>query len=117
MAFISFALTTAEFLAGRKTVTRRVWAERHTAMWQSFWDRGMLIHDAWDKAPFAKGKAIGKFLLTERPYMERLRDMPVADLAAEGGMCETLEEFYALIGMGADDWVTVVRFERVGEKL
>lgn len=113
MAFISFALTKDEFLSGRKTVTRRKWKESHYKMWQKLWDDGKIIHDAWDKVPFAGGKKIGKFKLACRPYHEYLGDMPEADLLAEGGMCETVEDFCALIDSSPLEQVVVIRFEKV----
>ncbi|AFJ21461.1 hypothetical protein [Salisaeta icosahedral phage 1] len=113
MAIISFALTKDEFLSGQKTVTRRDWAASHMANWQRWYDEGRLIHDAYDKIPIAGGKPIGRFRLVERPYWEALADMPEDDLQAEGGMVDTLEEFYELIGFPPSHEVAVVRFERV----
>jgi hypothetical protein len=113
MAFISFALTKEEFLSGQKTVTRRKWKASHYAMWQRFWDEGKFVHDAWDKVPFAGGKKIGQFELTCRPYHEYLFDMPKDDLIHEGGMVDTLEEFYDLIGAHPNEQVVVIRFKKV----
>jgi hypothetical protein len=112
MAFISFALTKNEFLSGEKTVTRRDWKPGHTKNWQKWYDEGKLIHDAWDKGPFAGGKKIGRFQLTCRPYLEKLCNMPVSDLEAEGGMCETVKEFCDFVGKNMFDVVTVIRFRR-----
>ena len=111
MAIISFALTTKELLSGDKTVTRRMWKRRQTERWQRFWDDGKFLHEAWDKVPFAGGVKIGEILLMQRPYIERLADMPVSDLVAEGGMCSTLDGFYKFIGLCPDDEVTVIRFK------
>lgn len=113
MAFISFSFTIKEFLSGQKTVTRRLWKPRHLAMWQRFWDTGRLEHDAWDKLPFAGGKKVGCFRLTCRPYLERLADMPESDLVAEGGVVETLSEFYQLIGGFSQEQVAVIRFKKL----
>ena len=113
MAIISFALTTQEFLSGRKTVTRRAWDCKHFERWCRWWDEGKLVHQAWDKVPYAGGKRIGTFELTCRPYREMLANMPLSDLEAEGGMCKTREEFCKLIGMFPDDVVTVIRFKKV----
>lgn len=113
MAFISFFLTTKEFLSGRKTVTRRRWKPRHLAMWQRLWDTGRLEHDAWDKLPYAGGKKVGRFRLTCRPYLERLIDMPESDLVAEGGMAETLAEFRQLVGGTLQERLAVIRFEKL----
>jgi len=115
MAIISFALTTKEFLSGIKTVTRRDWHDNHYKHWCKWWDQGLKIHQAYDKVPHAKGKQIGKFRLTCRPYREKLIDMPVEDLIHEGGMCDTLEDYYKLIGKTKEDILTVVRFEKIGE--
>ena len=113
MAFISFALTTNEFMSGTKTVTRRKWKLSHYKNWQRYWDEGKKIHDAWDKVPFAGGKKIGQFELTCRPYHEYLSDMPESDLAAEGGMVDTLDEFYELIKAHPNEQVVVIRFRKV----
>lgn len=110
MASISFALTKSEFLSGRKTVTRRDWPEKYRRQWQQWYEKGRVDHTAWDKVPFAGGKRIGTFRLTCAPYLERLADMPLADLEAEGGMCKSREEFSALIGKKLSDVVTVIRF-------
>lgn len=114
MAIISFALTTKEFLSGRKTVTRRDWSDHHLAMWQAQWDVGRLEHDAWNKSPRSVGgRRIGRFRLMVRPYRERLADMPEGDLFAEGGMCATIDDFCELIGKSPDDVMTVVRFQKL----
>lgn len=110
MAFISFALTKAEYLDGRKTVTRRDWKEKHFENWCRWYDNGNRVHDAWDKVPFAGGKKMGRFRLTCRPYLEKLKHMPFSDLKAEGGMCATKEEYFKLINKKPDDVVTVIRF-------
>jgi len=112
MAIISFSLTKREFLQGKKTVTRRDWSDEHYKMWVNLWDSGKVVHDAWDNIPRAGGKKIGKIILTERPYKERLEQMPLSDLEAEGGMCSTLEEYYAIIGKSSKDCVTVIRFRK-----
>jgi len=113
MAIITFSLTEEQFATGKKTVTRRDWSDRHRRMWQNLWDSGRLEHDAWDRIPIAGGRPIGRLRLTARPYVERLRDMPESDLYAEGGMCATIDGFCQLIGKLPDDYVTVIRFEKV----
>ena len=113
MAIISFSLTKDEFLTGRKTVTRRDWSDAHFAMWVRFWESGRHVHDAWDKTPRAGGKKIGELVLTTKPYKERLDKMPLSDLEAEGGMCSTLDEYYQLIQKSPQDYVTVVRFQKL----
>jgi len=113
MAIVSFSLTKDEFLAGIKTVTRRDWSDRHLDRWQAFWDSDKLVHDAWDKIPIAGGTPIGKFRLTARPYRERLKDMPLDDLLNEGGMCSSIEEFCSFVGKTPEDYVAVIRFEKL----
>tara|TARA_Y100000310_G_scaffold325234_1_gene388417 strand:- start:281 stop:637 length:357 start_codon:yes stop_codon:yes gene_type:complete len=108
---ISFAKTVDELLSGQKVATRRIWKERAVKTWQRAWDKDRRIHQAWDKTPRIKGaQQIGTITLTHRPYLERLGDMPEEDLIAEGGMCETLPEFWELVGGDEDTVVTVVRF-------
>lgn len=113
MAILSFSLTSKKFLEGKKTVTRRDWSQKHYRMWVGLWEKDKLVHDAWDNIPIAGGKRIGRFKLTSRPYKEQLKDMPPQDLEAEGGMCSTLEDFYELIGKSPEEFVTVVRFEKL----
>lgn len=113
MAILTFALTKDEFLSGKKTVTRRDWSERHFQMWVRMWDTNRYIHDAYDNNPRIGGSKIGEFRLTARPYREQLKNMPPMDLAAEGGMCPSLHDFYKLIGKSPEDTVTVIRFERI----
>ena len=115
MALISFALTTKEFLSGRKTVTRRAWKDKYRGKWIKWYNSGKVIHDACDKVLYAGGKRIGKFELTCAPYLEKLSNMPLSDLKAEGGMCKTREEFCELIGKTMDDYVTVIRFKKLKE--
>ena len=113
MAILSFSLTKDEFLSGKKTVTRREWADTYHEMWERMWDTNRLIHDAYDNIPRAGGKKIGQIRLIHKPYKERLSDMPFDDLDAEGGMCSSHEEFYNLIGKSPEDIVSVIRFIRV----
>ncbi len=113
MAILSFSLTKEEFLAGKKTVTRRDWADSYHEMWERMWENDRLIHDAYDNIPRVGGAKIGQLKLIDKPYKEKLSEMPFEDLAAEGGMCSTREEFYALIGKLPEDVVSVIRFIRV----
>ncbi len=110
---LSFALTTEEFLSGEKTVTRRFCKPRRILSWYNAWKQGRHVHAAWDKVPFAGGKQIGEFRLTCQPYLERLGDMPLEDLVAEGGMVDTIEAFCQLVGKSPDDECLVIRFEKV----
>jgi hypothetical protein len=98
MAIISFSMTVDELLAGEKTVTRRDWKSSYMWSWQQWYEEGRLVHDAYDQIPIAGGEKIGEIRLTDRPYWERLDEMPESDLAAEGGMVETLEEFTSSSG-------------------
>lgn len=110
---LSFTKTISEFQRGSKTVTRRLMSERQTALWQSQYDRfGMAkLHKAYDKNPRNGGVCIGTFALTCRPYKEKLSDMPVKDLALEGGMVDSIEAFARLINCSLSQEVTVIRFE------
>ena len=112
---LSFAWTTEQFLAGIKTVSRRDWSERTLRMWQKAWDDGRLEHDAYSKIPIAGGKKIGRFKLTARPYKERLRDMPVEDLAKEGfgDRFRTVQEYIDFISQSPDKALSVIRFMKL----
>ena len=72
---ISFAWTTQALIEGRKTMTRRDWKPRAIANLQRAYDRGEIIHQAWDKVPYAGGRRVGFIQLTQRPYLEMLRDI------------------------------------------
>jgi len=108
---ISFAWTMEPLMAGRKTCTRRRWAERTMRAWQTAWDEGRRRHQAWDKLPYRGGHQRGFIDLTCRPYWEILRDMPESDVQAEGGMCDTTKEFIERYFDGDPDMrVAVLRF-------
>ena len=112
---ISFAWTTEAFLAGRKTCTRRDWTPRYFKMWVKAWDEGRLIHKAWDKSPRFGGKCLGPIKMTRRPYMERLGDMTEADLEAEGGLWDSVEDYIELQGGNPDKFMAVIWFAVVNE--
>ena len=83
-------------------------------MWQKAWDAGRLEHDAYDRTPRIGGKKIGRFRLTARPYLERLRDMPDADLAAEGfPEFETIQEYIDFMQADPEEVFAVIRFLKV----
>lgn len=106
---VSFALTEAEFLAGKKTVTRRRWKPAHADHFKAG-----TLHQAWSKVPYAKGaRLLGTIRATRDAYLERLADMPIEDLAAEGGMCATVDDFIRLIEGTPDEKLFVARFEIV----
>lgn len=114
---ISFAWTTPQFLDGSKTVTRRSWGNRTFAQWCKAWDEGRHQHDAWDKNPRSKGQKVGTLMMTARPYRERLGDFPESDLAAEGGLWPTVQDYIDLQGGDPDKLLTVIRFRKLeGEK-
>lgn len=109
---LSFGKTTAEVLTGNKSVTRRQWSERTIAMWQKAWDEKRYIHQAWDKSPRNGGKNIGTIVLQERPYLEKLSQMPEEDLASEGFPELSRQEFIDRFFEGnSDQEVCVVRFK------
>jgi hypothetical protein len=111
---ISFGYT-AQYLP-QKSVTRRDWKDGHAAKFIKAWSRAVtegkkLRVPAIDKGYHAGGKQIGWAILTEIPYKEKLRDMPEADLVAEGGMCSTVAEFAIKYFKGdTDKEVWVIRF-------
>ncbi|NJM74690.1 MAG: hypothetical protein HC852_01685 [Acaryochloridaceae cyanobacterium RU_4_10] len=109
---ISFAWTTPQFLDGSKTVTRRDWKDRTLVQWQKAWDEQRLVHDAWDKNPRCKGRKVGQFILTARPYRERLGNFPAEDLEAEGGLWATVEDYQKLQGGNLEKNLVVIRFRK-----
>jgi hypothetical protein len=113
MAIVSFAWTTPQFLDGTKTVTRRDWSYRTFIQWRNAWDDHRLVHDAYDKSPRSKGKKVGTFMMTARPYRERLGDFPESDLAAEGGLWATVQDYIDLQGGDQNKVLTVIRFRKL----
>ena len=107
---ISMAWTTPQYLARRKTCTRRMWSERYLVQWQKAWDDGRHYHAVYDRSPRNGGRQIGTLRLTCRPYRQRLSEMPVSDLIDEGGLWSSLDEFIMLFG-GPDLEPAVIRFE------
>lgn len=104
---ISFALTEKELLAGLKTVTRRRWKPLTAARFKAG-----TIHQAYSKLPYVNGaRKLGTIRATADAYQERLGDISAADLMAEGGMCQTVEEFLALFPCDPHELIWVARFE------
>ena len=69
----------------------------------------------WTNAPFVRGaRKMDDIPLSQLPYQERLADMPLNDLEAEGNLWASREQFTNLFG-GPDLVVGVVRFELVNE--
>lgn len=109
---LSFAWTTAAYMSGRKTCTRRMWTDRTLRMWQRAWDEGRRRHRARDRSPRFKGRCLGEFELTAKPERQPLRDMPESDLEAEGGLWASRQEFIDLFG-GPDLEPVVIRFKKL----
>ena len=111
---ISFGWT-AKYLPpdGSKDTTRRIWKPKTIAAWQGAWDKNPLKwHTVTNKSLVYGGSRIGSLQLLERPYQERLGDMPHADLIREGGMANSIDDFINLYFRGdRDQIVTVVRFK------
>ncbi len=114
--YISFAWTTPQFLDGSKTVTRRDWKDSYFQRWCNAWDEDRKTHDAWDKNPRCKGQKVGRFILTARPYRERLGDFPESDLAAEGGLWATVQDYINLQGGDPEKVMVVIRFKKISEE-
>src|ERR1017187_9332438 len=78
MMIVSFAWTTAAFLAGRKTRTRRLWDDQYAAKFHI----GDTIQ-AYDKTPRAHGKLIG-YAVIKGLKKEHISLMPDGDFEKEG---------------------------------
>ncbi|MBW4666528.1 MAG: DNA cytosine methyltransferase [Cyanomargarita calcarea GSE-NOS-MK-12-04C] len=87
---ISFGWT-AQYLPA-KTVTRRDWKDSHAQKFIKAYERGDRVA-ALDKDKRYGGKQIGWCKLACLPYKEKLSDMPISDVSAEGGMVSTTKEF------------------------
>lgn len=79
---ISFGKTYPQLLAG-KTVTRRTWKPCHAEKFIRIFERKAKF-PALDKDKRYKGQQVGWLTLTEKPYLEKIEDMPLSDLALEG---------------------------------
>jgi len=112
---ISFGWT-AQYL-GHKTQTRREWKDSHAAKFCNAFDRAaaagqQLRVPALDTSFTNGGKQIGWCVIGDRPYKQRLADMPKQALLAEGGMSATVAEFIKTYFKGnADLEVWVIHFE------
>lgn len=115
--WISFAWTTPALLAGKKTVTRRLWddhfAERFINAWRF---RQPVI--AYDKNPRNGGKPVATILLTEIPRKEPLGDITDADVQAEGGLWFNREDFVLAFleknpALTTNSLVWVIRFKLI----
>ncbi len=106
---ISFAKTIEPLLAGKKTVTRREWADDYAARFKA----GQIV-DAWDYSPrTGHGKRIAKIRLTADAYQEFLSDMPESDIQAEGGLWRDKNQYIRDVFGIASKKVWVIRFELV----
>lgn len=111
MRIISFAKTTNHYKSGKKTVTRRFWKDSHAEKFNKG-DKFM----GYDKLPYAKGKPLHPSELTEKPYKEKLIDMPESDVQKECDDCETKKEFitkyFGWENRNKSPWV--IRFKHIG---
>ena len=110
---ISFGWT-SDYLPpkGNKDTTRRIWSDRTFAAWCRAFDEGKLIHDAVSKQLCFGGEYIGKIKLIEKPFKQKISEMPNEDLIREGGMVSSVPEF--VDKYFNSDWSlepAVIRFE------
>lgn len=113
---ISFAYTCDALRAGVKTVTRRQWQRSHFDKWETAWYQKRLVHKAYDRNPRNGGKHIGFLHLTHRPVMSTYGDMAAEDLAAEGGLWESVEDFMTAVGATPTTPCAVIRFQFVAKE-
>ena len=117
MKIISFAWTTPALLAGRKTVTRREWNDRHALRFR----KGDLVA-AYNRQPRFGGHQVATIRLTRDAYKESTALAPPEDFEAEGfAYCEEhglkvdgwpARAVWRSWRLNPDDW-WVVRFEVV----
>lgn len=117
MKIISFAWTTPALLAGRKTVTRREWKDRHAVTFR----KGDLIA-AYNRLPRVGGHQVATLRLTRDAYKESTALAPPVDFEREG--FAYLDEHRLMVGGDTpleiweswhetpEDW-WVIRFEMV----
>lgn len=100
----------------KKTVTRRNWKDSHAQKFIKAYQQGKSIK-AFDKDPRYGGVCIGILKLTQEPFKQSLRRLSLSDLEAEGGMCETIEDFVLKYFDGEFDkevWVVNFKFSSNG---
>jgi hypothetical protein len=109
---LSFSQTVEGILSGEQQVTRRQWSPAYARKWVKAYDEGKVVHQAWDKPPFAGGKFLRSIRLTCRPYQEKLAEMPVEDVKKEcvPGV-RSKQEFLSLPLFKGCEEVWVIRFE------
>ena len=94
-------------------MTRRCWKDSHAKKFANAFHQNKLIK-ALDKDIRYGGKQIGWCRLLCGPYKEQLSAMPQNDLKAEGGMCDSIEQFIQRYFKGNSSLeVWVIRFEFV----
>ncbi|MFH1226772.1 MAG: hypothetical protein V1701_02575 [Planctomycetota bacterium] len=103
---ISFAWTTADFEAGRKTATRRFWPDKYARLFPAG-----SRHSAWNKSPRFKGSKIG-FITVVSLFKQPLSQMTEADLREEGTLWSSVDEYVEMmLSQGKGDTPWVVRFD------
>ncbi|MGB7275929.1 MAG: hypothetical protein WBC69_21755 [Geitlerinemataceae cyanobacterium] len=108
---ISFGKTLDALLGGGKSVTRRKWEDFYAQQFINRFKRGWKVQ-AFDKDRRYGGQLVGWLKLTQKPYRERLGDMPDSDVAAEGFPELSKTEFLDRFFQGdASKVVWVIRFE------
>jgi len=129
MLIVSFAMTTAAFVAKRKSVTRREWSdeyyERVRRALEAAIDRGEkgLRVQGWSASPHRKGKKIGEAVITSLTR-EPTHLIPDSDWEAEGFAYMTehginvdknlsCEKLWRLWRQDREKVTAVVRFEVV----
>lgn len=113
MRNISFALTTRQFLAGTKTVTRRIgWKNLKAGTRLMGVEKGMGLKKG------EKVKRLGEIEVVS-VTRERLKWIGPGDVCLEGFMGSTpaqfIEFFCAANGCKPSDWVTRIQFKRIGK--
>ena len=94
-------------------MTRRSWKDSHAKKFANAFHQNKLIK-ALDKDIRYGDQQIGWCRLLCAPYKEQLLAMPQNDLKAEGGMCDSIEQFVKQYFKGNNSLeVWVIRFEFV----
>lgn len=103
---ISFAWTTDDFLAGRKTATRRFWDDEYAKRFPVG-----STHSAWNKSPRFKGVKIGTVKVREI-FKQPLSRMTESDLKEEGTLWSSVGEYVEMmLSQGKGDTPWVVKFD------
>lgn len=89
---ISFGWTSDVLLQGLKTQTRRQWTDKRLECFIKYFDQQRIV-PALNKQKCYGGSQIGWVMLTQKPYLQPIKEMPESDVSLEGYPSLSQQEF------------------------